>query len=269
MAIKLFTMVKDEVDIIREWIIFHGELFGYDNIYIIDNYSTDGTYKIIEEYKDKINIFRERSYLQKGILMKKLIDKFCHTNDIAFPIDIDEFIVYYDDNKVFVDKKTINDYINNLPEAYVYKANYILSLITDNTKYGYDNAILQCKYGVYDNYGESAKTFFKLKNYNGNIDHGNHINTKNYHLSKICLVHYHLRNLNQIKKKIYNNVTGLGYPDDLNKLKDIIQNNNNCPGSHHVNSYIRILENTFELQTYNYHPSNIELTPMSRFIFQL
>lgn len=266
MTIKLFTMVKDEVDIIREWIIFHGELFGYENIYIIDNYSSDGTYEIIEEYKDKIHIFREKNYLQKGILMKKLIDIFCDTNDIAFPIDIDEFIVYYDNDKVFVDKKIINDYINNLPDMYVYKANYISSVISDNTDYGYDNAILQCKYGFYDNYGENAKTFFKLKNYNGDIDHGNHIQTKNYHLTKICLVHYHLRNLNQIKKKIYNNVIGLGYPNDLNKLKKIIQNNNNCAGNHHVNNYICILENTFHLQTNTYHPSMVELSELSKFI---
>ena len=267
MTIKIFTMVKDEVDIIREWIVFHSELFGYENIHIIDNYSTDGTYEIIEEYKDKIHIFREKSYLKKGIFMKNIIDKFCDSSNIAFPIDIDEFIVYYD-NKIIVDKKTINDYINNLPDAYVYKANYISTIITDKTDYGYNNAVLECKYGNYDDYGQNAKTFFKVKNYNGSIDHGNHINTINYHLSKICLVHYHLRNLTQIKKKIYNNVIGLGYPDDLNKLKNIIQNNNDCCGNHHVSNYIHILENTFELQTYNYHSSNIELTPLFTFICQ-
>ena len=32
MTIKLFTRVKDENDIVREWIIYHGELFGYENI---------------------------------------------------------------------------------------------------------------------------------------------------------------------------------------------------------------------------------------------
>ena len=47
MTIKIFTMVKDENDIIREWIIYHAELFGYENIFIIYNYSTVGTFEII------------------------------------------------------------------------------------------------------------------------------------------------------------------------------------------------------------------------------
>jgi len=268
MIIKLFTMVKDEVDIIKEWILFHGELFGYENIYIIDNYSTDGTYEIIKEYKEKINIFREINYLQKGVFMKKLIDNFCDSSDIAFPIDIDEFIVYYD-NKIIVDKKTINDYINNLPDAYVYKANYISTVITDNTYYGYDNAVLECKYGNYDNYGQNAKTFFKLKNYNRNIDHGNHIRTDNFFLTNICLVHYHLRNITQIKTKIYNNVIGLGYPNNLIKLKQILHNNNNCCGNHHIKNYIHILENTFFLHTSTYNSNMIELSPLSKFILKL
>jgi hypothetical protein len=48
MRIKLFTMVKDEIDIIRDWIIYHGCMFGWDSIYVIDNFSTDGTYEIID-----------------------------------------------------------------------------------------------------------------------------------------------------------------------------------------------------------------------------
>ena len=43
-------MVKDEDDIIREWIEYCGNLFSYENLYIIDNYSTNNTYEICKEY---------------------------------------------------------------------------------------------------------------------------------------------------------------------------------------------------------------------------
>ena len=48
--VKIFTMVKDEVDIVNDWIIYHASMFGYDNIYVIDNYSTDGTYELLQKY---------------------------------------------------------------------------------------------------------------------------------------------------------------------------------------------------------------------------
>ena len=47
MSVKLFTMVKDEVDIIEYWIMYHGKLFGYENLFIVDNMSTDGTFEKI------------------------------------------------------------------------------------------------------------------------------------------------------------------------------------------------------------------------------
>ena len=102
MSIKIFTMVKDEVDIIEYWIKYHGELFGYENLYIVDNMSTDGTYESIEFYKNYgVQLFREEDYKQKGEIMTRLI-KETDSYDIAFPIDIDEFIVYYneDENKI-------------------------------------------------------------------------------------------------------------------------------------------------------------------------
>ena len=38
---KIFTMVKGEVDIVNEWVLYHGSLFGFQNLYVIDNLSKD------------------------------------------------------------------------------------------------------------------------------------------------------------------------------------------------------------------------------------
>ena len=117
MRVKVFTMVKDEVDVIRDWIIYHGCMFGWDNIYIIDNFSTDGTYEIIaNEFGHLLYHTREANYQRKGDLMTHLINTHCtHHDDYAFPIDIDEFIVYYDkvDNhpSVSIDKNSFHKFV--------------------------------------------------------------------------------------------------------------------------------------------------------------
>jgi len=47
-------MVKDEVDIIDDWVIYHGSMFGFPNIFVIDNFSSDGTYEKLLELMGRI-----------------------------------------------------------------------------------------------------------------------------------------------------------------------------------------------------------------------
>ena len=72
-----------------------------------------------------------------------------------------------------------------------------------------------------------------------------------------------------MKEKIYNNVIGLGYPNNLYKLKEIYHKNKDCPGNHHILNYINVLENNFKLHVQSYHPNMIELEPISNFIANL
>ena len=50
-------------------------LIGYDNIYVIDNYSTDGTYELLQKFVPGINLYREQDYKKKGDFMTNLINK--------------------------------------------------------------------------------------------------------------------------------------------------------------------------------------------------
>ena len=268
--VKILTMVKDEDDIVKEWVLYHGSIFGFENLYIIDNFSTDKTYNILLELKKKYNIqiFRFNNYLLKGQYMTYLLNKFCKDHKFCFPIDIDEFIVYYNknNNKINCDKNIILSYIRNILPNYsngVYKMNYINPVLLNN--YGYSNAPIQQIKGKYDDYKNLAKSFFHTKLFSGMIDHGNHYKTENYYKSNLCLVHYHYRNIEQIKKKIYNNIIGLNYSCNLENLKKIIKEKPSCPGNHHVNNFIKILENTFTLNVENEEnldESCIDLTPI-------
>jgi len=267
MNIKLFTMVKDEVDIIKEWILYHGYLFGYTNLFIVDNFSTDGTFECIQEFKQLgVNIFREEDYIQKGNIMTKLIREYC-SNGIAYPIDIDEFIVLYDkpNNTISADKDTILHYFSSLPVRPVYKTNYIISKITND---GYKNAVEESVCGTYSDYGHFAKSFFHTSLFNDSIDHGNHYCTEEYFFTDLVLLHYHHRSLDQMKKKIYNNVQGLGY--DIHNMEELKRLEiNGCSGHHHVKNIIQLLENRYALPTHTHNVEDCLLKPFSDLMLTL
>jgi hypothetical protein len=242
-------MVKDENDIVRDWVLYHGTIFGFENLFIIDNFSRDGTYEILLELAKShhIHVFRERNYKLKGIYMKQLIDRYCVPNDIAFPIDIDEFIAYYDKPKkeVIVDKHFLTHYIHNLPTNAVYKANYLCPILT--TPNGSPRAPAELEHATYLDMGNFAKSFMNVSEYKGQIDHGNHIQCDNYLLTNIVLLHYHDRNLTQIYKKNVNNCIGLGHTLNLHKLKQTLQKNPMCEGNHHIKTQIKIQEGKYTL----------------------
>ncbi len=269
MIIKLFTMVKDEIDIVEDWLKYHGTLFGYKNLYIIDNMSSDGTFEKLQEYKSKgIFLIQKSDYKLKGEYMNKLINHpNCGDYDIAYPIDIDEFIVYYDkETETILPFRTVT-YFNTLPMSNtVFKTNYIQGLISNDSDTGYTRATIESELGLYDDYNDMAKSFFNKHRWNDKIDHGNHYKTSNYFLTDLCLVHYHCRNLEQMKKKVINNVNGLGF-DATNMIQ--LQQNTKGIGNHHVRHMINILNNEFTINTNSNRGENgqiVCLKPLSTFI---
>jgi hypothetical protein len=271
----VFTMVKDEEDIVNDWVIYHGSMFGFENLYIIDNYSTDGTYEKLLEFNNQnipINIIRKKTYLNKGNFMTDLISKYSDKEDFCFPIDIDEFIVFYDKdtNELSVDKIKIITYIDNLPESKVYKTNYIQGKITNSS--GYSRATVECNYGEYSDNGTHAKSFIKPINFNKIIDHGNHINNlknEDYFFTNLCLIHFHQRNMNQMLKKIYNNVSGLNYnTENIESLKEEIIKNPRCQGNHHIRNLINVLENNYSLDFRNVESHFIDLSEFNTLILE-
>ncbi len=54
LKIIIATMVKDEDDIVKEWVEYHGKIFGFTNLYIVDNYSSDKTFTILQKLKKNI-----------------------------------------------------------------------------------------------------------------------------------------------------------------------------------------------------------------------
>jgi len=146
--------------------------------------------------------------------------------------------------------------------------NYIISKILQLN--GYEKATVETNYGKYSDYGNNAKTFFISNLFDGVIDHGNHYHTNNYILTKLCLIHFHTRNLDQIKKKVYNNITGLGYnPFNLNELNQMLRVNPSCEGYQHVTKQIEILENRFTINVEERNETDIDLTIFNNYMKSL
>ena len=161
MKIIVATMVKDEVDIVEEWIIYHGKLFGYKNLFIVDNMSSDGTFKICKKYKEKygINIEKHPDYRKKGQIMTRIFNE--NNCDIFFPIDIDEFIVQYNREKKIIGINNIHTYLeclikNQGNQFNYFKCDYINPRKTVDSK----DVIEKFKHAsLCDTYGNSRKTF--------------------------------------------------------------------------------------------------------------
>jgi hypothetical protein len=268
--VKIFTMVKDEADIVEDWVLYHGSLFGYTNLYIIDNCSTDQTSSILFRLKKQlhINVCILPDYTKKGEYMTASFRHFCR-NEYGIPIDIDEFMVCYhkETNTISCNQNEFHSYLSNLPKHPVYKMNYINAKITKPD--GYERAALEAEWGHYLDYNTAAKSFFHSDRFSGVIDHGNHYHTDHYYLTEICLVHYHARNLTQLTKKVYNNVIGLKYdPFNLAKLEDKIKSNN-PQGKHHIQNQILILKKEFRLPQETHDPNDISLQPIRDFLRQV
>ena len=71
-----------------------------------------------------------------------------------------------------------------------------------------------------------------------------------------------------MKKKVYNNVFGLGHnPFDIKRL--IESSKTTYDGIHHINNQISILQNTYTLPMSSLEPADINLEPISKKILSI
>ncbi|PPQ37828.1 Glycosyl transferase family 2 [Rhodoblastus acidophilus] len=98
--VAVLMIQKDEADLLEPWILHHGEIFGYDNLYVWDNGSSDPRLaETIELWSDRgVRFFdgarRPERYRDKGRLFADQIrnlERFGHY-DFFLPLDCDEFI---------------------------------------------------------------------------------------------------------------------------------------------------------------------------------
>lgn len=185
-------MCRDEENLIRQWLEYHGQLFGYENLYVFDNGSSDTTADILKEFKGNgvhcdFSQQGRQAFDNKGELFEGIIKKFDKENpsDFYFPLDCDEFICVEKSKGIFSsEKKDIIDYLASLRDR---KEVLMIGGGIDNNPY---------RPGLFRISLEQRKCFF-TKNSCAYLDHGFHVGrslwTNERFKTKIFYYHFHYR----------------------------------------------------------------------------
>ena len=238
--VTVFTFVKDEVDIVSAWVHYHASLFGYTRLHVVDNNSTDGTLEVLAHLASLhgVRLYGAADYQLKGEVMTRLMRQHTSSSDLLIPLDIDEFVVRYDQNDessghvdvvggtrsgkrqgvhrhargaageakprpeaISVDG--VCSYLRQLPlNSTAYKMNYLIPAVEHDG--GYRDAPREAAHahlsrGVLHRW-RLAKTFFSAHLPIPLLDHGSHMGQLGASalITSLCLVHFHTRSEEQV-----------------------------------------------------------------------
>lgn len=93
---KIFTVTRNETDLIESFLLYHGHIFGYNNIVVIDNASTCPVVRgVYSKYvRLGVTVVNEPVYAgaSQGSLFTKYMNKHKHGARFLIGLDTDEFL---------------------------------------------------------------------------------------------------------------------------------------------------------------------------------
>jgi len=105
--IACLMMQKDEALLLRPWLLYHGYLFGFENLYVFDNGSeSTEVFDILREFAGvgvhvDLRFTSQKDFERKGGILGDKIEELKNSDlyDIAIPLDCDEFLAINDFNE--------------------------------------------------------------------------------------------------------------------------------------------------------------------------
>lgn len=115
MRVACLMMQKNESSLLEPWILYHATLFGFENLYIYDNGSTEiKAISALKKYASLgVNVQWEMKskadFESKGLIFSNLIKAMDESRnyDFYFPLDADEFLAVDDGSEVKIDATSI------------------------------------------------------------------------------------------------------------------------------------------------------------------
>jgi hypothetical protein len=211
-VMKIVLMTKNEFPMIKSWIVFHGSIYGFENLYIIDGSDDSRAIEYLDSVSIKLGVHVQHSQSslneiasEFNQIFKKLVDK-C---DFLIKMDTDEFLALYnpESHSISVEKAEIIDYLSNniTYDGSMYKASYTtFSRLSEETcqssnPVDEDMVALSSYFTPVETY--ASKSFFASWSFKG-VDLGSHSgevvkhfksssSSDKFIFSRLIIVHYH------------------------------------------------------------------------------
>jgi len=224
--VKVFMMQRNEGDILKEWLEYHGFLFGFKNLHVIDDGSTDRSARILKSYTNKgvkVRFVRNR-FTNKGNDLLEWCKELYRADqvDLFLPLDADEFVALREDKRVYTaSRHKLFQYLERLSKyPRIYRVGYWM--------YGAEEAL------SYHNVFREQRKFYKKEGRQkhffhpylvSSLDRGFHEpvaqspQVKTFYCA-LTLFHYHYRGVKKMVQKAKSAVASLGLnPEDLTTLR--------------------------------------------------
>ena len=94
--LKIFLLTKNEEELIEDWIRYHGHLFGFENLNIIDGSDNRKVLDIYEKYRQKgLNVYFSKANLNEITnVLNEQMHKYKGEDNFLIKLDTDEFLAY-------------------------------------------------------------------------------------------------------------------------------------------------------------------------------
>lgn len=261
---KIFTVTKNEYDLIEDFIVYHGTLFGYDNIVIIDNGSDNPiVLDVYSRYTEKgVTIYNTEGYggNKQGDHFTSHMIQYTDAAEFLIGLDTDCFftvrVTDASGSRWSSDRNAIMQYMTSLPIDHdIFEINSFLTSVVDTNSQNYkDNKLTRptdCTTFVLRNgYGGwcVSHVFFRASNFvstqNGN--HGGRSTTnRGLYCPDIAYAHYHDTGKRRHLERCKSILIGYGYINqtmsEQEQLSTLIATRNEV-GSHRLKQYIHYLQ---------------------------
>ena len=115
--IKLIMMTMDEWPLLESWTLFHGELVGFENLYIIDGSKDTRCISFLVYARDILGanvIFSHANLNELQALMSQIAAQIAGSSDFILKVDTDEFLSVYDEKTGTIRSSLFEQYLNEL-----------------------------------------------------------------------------------------------------------------------------------------------------------
>ena len=227
----IVTFIKDEADILNYWIDYHSKIVGPTNIVVLDNFSGAPSLEILKKWEILgVHVeYNVSDYRTKGVKQFKAFKDHFPWLDLAIPLDVDEFLVHYQQNVPIFNAKLVQQQLEKfriMPD-HKFACLALVQYHSDcevplNSTFADEQTL---RVHIYP--PQWSKKIYKMKFLTW-LDHGGHFGKLDHPkgnkvcsdgMNKLGLVHFHHRSPLIKLRRAVNELVAMGYIDAVQNIE--------------------------------------------------